>query len=193
MSATHFPLNAPLPQNPGREGQPVLAARRRGLCAMAWESPAGDTRIAFDPQNRKREGTASYLRYEKYKKATSYPEFMRLGGGKRDFQHDEGKGWVKRGAAAPALAPAPGAAAAETAPLATATARACATTESPAGDGDIVNEHEAHVEPIEEWTADNYTPVTRPAQIGTCRMNIMLFGDSAITSGAHVNSRATLL
>ena len=48
--------------------------------------------ITFDQNNPKRLG--AYNRYEKYKSATNYEEFKKLGGNREDFKNDYKKGFI---------------------------------------------------------------------------------------------------
>jgi hypothetical protein len=52
--------------------------------------------LFFKEENPKKEGTKAYERYEKYKHAMDYAEFLELGGTSGDFTHDFKKGFVGR-------------------------------------------------------------------------------------------------
>jgi len=60
------------------------------------ECPLGDERVTFVVKNPKREGTSSYDRYQKYKKAKTPREAMQLGANKGDLVYDHKKGHLKR-------------------------------------------------------------------------------------------------
>ena len=53
-----------------------------------------DRTFAFRQDNPKRKGSASAARYDKYKAANTYEEFLELGGTPADFKHDAGKGFA---------------------------------------------------------------------------------------------------
>jgi len=50
--------------------------------------------IKYLQENPKKKGTQSWDRYEKYKVATNYDEFVRLGGPKKDLKFDIEKGYL---------------------------------------------------------------------------------------------------
>ena len=51
-------------------------------------------KIAIRLDNPKKAGSASYARYECYKAASTYDEFLILGGSKADYKHDLAKGFI---------------------------------------------------------------------------------------------------
>ena len=51
--------------------------------------------ILFQQTNPKRAGSKSYDRYEQYKSATSYAEFLELGGSRADFLSDRQRGFIE--------------------------------------------------------------------------------------------------
>ena len=51
--------------------------------------------IEINQNNPKREGTQSYDRYERYKKATNFKEFLELGGRNLDYHCDLEHGYLK--------------------------------------------------------------------------------------------------
>ena len=61
--------------------------------------------VKFIETNPKRRGTASYLRYEAYKDATTVKEFLEKGGKREDLWHDEKKGYCTLGGAVPTATP----------------------------------------------------------------------------------------
>ena len=51
-------------------------------------------RITVNPLNPKLAGSKSFERYERYKPATTYDEFLRLGGSRADFVNDRERGYI---------------------------------------------------------------------------------------------------
>ena len=51
--------------------------------------------IKFQEENPKSKGTVVYDRYERYKRATNYKEFIDLGGVNKDYYHDYRKEYLK--------------------------------------------------------------------------------------------------
>ena len=51
--------------------------------------------IEINQNNPKREGTQSYDRYERYKKATNFKEFLELGGSNLDYHYNMRDGYLK--------------------------------------------------------------------------------------------------
>eukprot|EP00747_Dinoflagellata_sp_TGD_P183793 gnl/TRDRNA2_/TRDRNA2_38940_c0_seq1.p1 gnl/TRDRNA2_/TRDRNA2_38940_c0~~gnl/TRDRNA2_/TRDRNA2_38940_c0_seq1.p1 ORF type:complete len:302 (-),score=84.01 gnl/TRDRNA2_/TRDRNA2_38940_c0_seq1:58-963(-) len=58
--------------------------------------PQGDERIVFEQENPKRPGSQSYTRYDKYKKAKTPDEALRLGAAEGDLKFDWSRGYYKR-------------------------------------------------------------------------------------------------
>merc|ERR1711957_553564 len=58
--------------------------------------PTGSESISFEQTNPKAEGSLSHKRYQKYKKAKTAEQAMRLGAAQGDLKHDFGKGYLKR-------------------------------------------------------------------------------------------------
>lgn len=58
--------------------------------------PEDSEDILFEQANPKREGSGAFERYEKYKRARSVSEALRLGAVKGDVAHDYKKGFLKR-------------------------------------------------------------------------------------------------
>ena len=55
------------------------------------------------PRNPKLAGSKSYERYERYKAATTYDEFLRLGGSRADFVNDRERGHITADGELPVL------------------------------------------------------------------------------------------
>ena len=51
--------------------------------------------IEINQNNPKREGTQAHDRYEKYKKATNFTEFLELGGSNLDYHYNIRDGYLK--------------------------------------------------------------------------------------------------
>ena len=51
--------------------------------------------IKFNQDNPKNNNTSAYHRYERYKKATNYDEFIELGGDNKDYYSDFRKEYLK--------------------------------------------------------------------------------------------------
>lgn len=51
--------------------------------------------IIFNQDNPKNKDSSSYDRYERYKKANNYEEFIELGGDNKDYYSDFRKGYLK--------------------------------------------------------------------------------------------------
>jgi len=58
--------------------------------------PTDDEKICFEKPNPKRPGTAAFKRYQKYMKAKTVREMLKLGGERIDVQHDFRKGYMRR-------------------------------------------------------------------------------------------------
>ena len=54
----------------------------------------GEEKFKMLQENPKREGSASFDRYEAYKKATTLSEFLALGGSRGDYRNDTQKGYI---------------------------------------------------------------------------------------------------
>merc|ERR1712060_184280 len=64
--------------------------------AVEGPIPTDDEKICFEKTNPKRPGTGAFKRYQKYKKAKTVREMLKLGGERIDVQHDFRKGYMRR-------------------------------------------------------------------------------------------------
>lgn len=77
--------------------RPVSGLSKRPASATAPGRPGDDDRVKYEKSNPKKEGSASYARYQKYKRAKTVAEALRLGSTRVDLIFDSRKGFLRRG------------------------------------------------------------------------------------------------
>lgn len=95
--ASAKPADKPAAKTSGKVA-PKAVGKPKAKAATGKDSsrPEGDERILFVQENPKRPATSSHARYEKYKRAKTPKEALKLGAAPGDLVHDWSKGLFKR-------------------------------------------------------------------------------------------------
>ena len=143
-----------------------------------------DTPLKYNPKNPKR--GQSKLRYEGYKGATTFKEFLRLGGSIADLRNDKNFNYVAIDADL-------------TAPTVNKLQKEirAALEDEAADDEDAAPAAAAPIPApeaaaIDELDPENATLVRQPAQVVSTLRDILVFGHTATTNGPHILSRSSL-
>ena len=143
-----------------------------------------DTPLKYNQKNPKKGG--SRLRYEGYKGATTFKEFLRLGGSIPDLRNDKKFNYVAIDADL-------------TAPTVNKLQKEirAALQDEAADDEDAAPAAAAPIPApeaavIDELDPENATLVRQPAQVVCTLRDILVFAHTAITNGPHILSRSSL-